>query len=114
MTLTAPLKKIRLNLARSRLFPDGSTWHGYEFIAPLDDAGKIDLTAWKSHRSACKVRRFWGDGPESKGLLVHRRGGIHGATWGFDYDPASHDDDEAGYRFGDGVSAVNDHIAVGS
>ena len=30
------LKRIRLNLARSKEFPSGSDEHGYEFVAPLD------------------------------------------------------------------------------
>jgi len=30
------LKRIRLELARSKEFPDGSTAHGYEFVAPVD------------------------------------------------------------------------------
>jgi len=30
------LKRIRLNLARSKEFPVGSDQHGYEFVAPLD------------------------------------------------------------------------------
>jgi len=36
------LKRIRLNLARSKEFPNGSARHGYEFVAPLDDTGHID------------------------------------------------------------------------
>ena len=36
------LKRIRLNLARSKEFPDGLGRHGYEFVAPLDADGHID------------------------------------------------------------------------
>ena len=32
-------KRIRLNLARSKEFPQGSQRHGYEFVAPLDRNG---------------------------------------------------------------------------
>src|SRR5262245_42505775 len=35
MTLPHELKRIRLNLARSKEFPAGSARHGYEFVAPL-------------------------------------------------------------------------------
>jgi hypothetical protein len=38
MTLPHILKRIRLELARSKEFPMGSANHGYEFVAPLDDA----------------------------------------------------------------------------
>ena len=35
-TLPHVFKRIRLNLARSKEFPQGSSKHGYEFVAPLD------------------------------------------------------------------------------
>ncbi len=37
------LKRIRLNLARSKEFPSGSDEHGYEFVAPLDADGHSAL-----------------------------------------------------------------------
>jgi hypothetical protein len=37
------LKRIRLTLARSKDFPNGSGQIGYDLIAPLDDYGHIDL-----------------------------------------------------------------------
>ncbi len=36
------LKRIRLILARSKAFPEGSARHGYEFVAPLDPDGQHD------------------------------------------------------------------------
>ena len=36
-----PLKKIILELARTPEFPNGSSTHGYEFVAPLDADGMI-------------------------------------------------------------------------
>jgi hypothetical protein len=39
MSLPHGLKRIRLELARSREFPAGSANHGYEFVAPLDSKG---------------------------------------------------------------------------
>ena len=46
MTKSRPaLKLIRLNLARSKDFPGGSTRHGYEIVAPLDQDGRIDVRA---------------------------------------------------------------------
>jgi hypothetical protein len=41
------LKRIRLNLARSKEFPSGSDPHGYEFVAPLDADGRIDPQLWR-------------------------------------------------------------------
>ncbi len=106
------LKKIRLNLARTKQYPAGSIRHGYEFIAPLDQSGRIDVDAWKAHRPACTVRRFWGDEPVEKGFLVHRPGGVSGATWGFEYDGSTHEDDEAGYRFGEHMFRPGEYVSI--
>ena len=48
------LKRIRLNLARSKEFPSGSSRHGYEFVAPLDATGHIDPELWRRHRDHCR------------------------------------------------------------
>lgn len=55
------LKRVKLQLARSKEFPSGSTRHGYDIVAPLDAQGRIDLELWRQHRDACRVRRFWDD-----------------------------------------------------
>jgi hypothetical protein len=36
------LRKVRLELARTAEFPDGSSQPGYEFVAPLTDDGHLD------------------------------------------------------------------------
>src|SRR5512134_869994 len=91
------LKRIRLNLARSKEFPNGSERHGYEFVAPLDQTGHIDPVLWRSQREHCGVRRFW-DGDEQLGKLVHKAGGREHSRWVFDYEDSAEEDDEAGYR----------------
>ena len=58
MNNSRPLKSIRLQLARSKQHPSGSSNHGYQFVAPLDAEGHIDPEAWKAHRNQCRVRRF--------------------------------------------------------
>ncbi|MGL4396795.1 MAG: hypothetical protein ACRCS9_09670 [Hyphomicrobium sp.] len=88
------LKRIRLNLARDHDFPNGSSEHGYEFIAPIDDAGHLQAGEWREARARCRVRRFWAGKKDEIGLLKHRPGG----SWAFDYDPNSKDDDEAGFK----------------
>jgi hypothetical protein len=90
-----PLKRIRLELARNREFPNGSRNHGYELTAPLDKEGHLIAAEWKAAREACRVRRFWVGMPEEHGLLVHRPGG----TWVIDYDPGRKSDDEPGFKF---------------
>lgn len=107
-SLPDSLKKIRLTLARTPEFPNGSTRHGYEFAAPLDAAGRIDATAWKAVRDHCRVRRFWGDEEEDIGHLVRRPGG----SWAFHYDLAGDEDDEAGYRFGDHAFLIGEYVSI--
>jgi hypothetical protein len=48
LTELTGLNRILMNLARSKaFFPDGSSRHEYDFIAPLDLAGHIDPVLWK-------------------------------------------------------------------
>lgn len=102
------LKKIRLNLARTKEHPMGSARHGYEFFAPLDAEGRIDPDAWRRLREKCRVRRFWGGEEEDVGHLVHRPGG----SWAFRYDIAGDEDDEAGYRFGAHPFRVGEYVSI--
>ena len=110
-TLPHVLKRIRLNLARSKEFPSGSARHGYEFVAPLGPDGHIDVDLWGQHRDHCRVRRFWA-GEEEVGRLVHRPRGKAEARWVFDYDQSSEDDDEAGYRFGSHAFAPGEYVSI--
>lgn len=109
-TLPHALKRIRLNLARSKEFPAGSERHGYELIAPLDENGHIDADLWRKHREFCRVRRFWDD-DEQIGRLVHKPGGAH-ARWIFDYDERTEADDEAGYRFADHAFVPGEYVSI--
>lgn len=106
------LQRIRLHLARSGDFPEGSGRHGYEFLAPLDADGHIALEAWKSLRERCTVTRFWGAEPPEQGRLVHRAGGAKGASWVFDYEEGRSDDDETGYRFGDHAFVPGEYVSL--
>lgn len=90
------LKKIRLELARTKEFPNGSRAHGYEIVAPLNGEGHLDADEWRHQREHCRVRRFWGPEDEELGHLVHRPGG----SWVFHYDiDGDASSDDAGYRF---------------
>ena len=111
-TLPHLLKRIRLNLARSKEFLQGSTKHGYEFGAPLDANGHIDVALWREHREHCRVRRFWEGEDDQIGLLVHKPGGPEHARWVFDYDQTAEDDDESGYRFGAHVFRPGEYVSI--
>jgi hypothetical protein len=111
-TLPHSFKRIRLTLARSAEFPQGSLWHGYEFVAPLDDQGHIDVELWRQHRDNCRVRRFWEGQDDEIGVLVHKPGGAEHGRWVFDYDQAAADDDESGYRFGAHVFRLGEYVSI--
>lgn len=106
------LKRIRLNLARSKEYPEGSASHGYEFVAPLDANGHIDADMWRKYRGHCGVRRFWGSEEEEVGRLVHKPGGSEHARWVFDYDETAEDDDEAGYRFASHAFRPGEYVSI--
>ena len=105
------LKRIRLNLARSKEFPAGSAQRGYEFVAPLDADSHIDARLWRQHREHCGVRRFWDD-EEEFGKLVHKPGGNEHSRWVFDYDDSADEDDEAGYRFGSHAFRPGEYVSI--
>jgi hypothetical protein len=104
-------KRIRLNLARSKEFPQGSAAHGYEFVAPLDADGHIDIALWRKYRAHCGVRRFWGDEQET-GRLVHKGVVAEHSRWVFDYDENSADDDESGYRFAAHAFQPGEYVSI--
>jgi hypothetical protein len=107
------LRKVVLNAARSKEFPEGSIRHGYDFIAPLTGDGHIDLEAWREHRGECFAHRFWGGEPSMRGLLVHRAGGLGGSTWAFEWKAGSKDEqEEEGFRFGDHAFRVGEYVSV--
>ena len=111
-TLPHTFKRIRLNLARSKEYPEGSARHGYEFAAPLDDKGHIDVALWRKNCDHCRVRRFWAGQDDQNGFLVHKPGGPEHARWVFDYDQTAEDDDESGYRFGAHVFRPGEYVSI--
>ena len=110
----ATLRKVTLQAARSKAFPDGSIRHGYDFVAPLTEEGRIDLDAWRVHRGECFAHRFWADEPTMQGLLVHRAGGRGGSTWTFEWKSphAAANDEDEGFRFGDHAFKVGEYVSV--
>jgi hypothetical protein len=106
------LKRIRLELARSKEFPEGSATHGYEFVAPLDGNAHIDAVLLRECRDRCRVRRLWEEEAEV-GHLVHRPGGSDHAQWVFDYDGGSAEhSDETGYRFGAHAFRPGEYVSI--
>ena len=101
------LKRIRLELARTPDFPNGSSMHGYEFVAPLDAKGHLDSGGWAKAKAACTVRRFAANASDEHGTLIHRRNG----SWAFSYQPGD-DDDEPIFRFDKHLFVVGEYVTV--
>lgn len=100
------LKHIRLELARTKEFPEGNSNCGYEFVAPLKAGGDLDAAGWKNNREKCTVRRFW-NGGEENGLLIHGPGG----RWMFSYAPGE-DDDEPIFKFDRHVMKAGEYVSI--
>ncbi len=104
---TFGLKTIRLNLARTPDFPDGSASHGYRFTAPLDADGHLNAEGWREHKDLCRVVRFWGGEEEDIGHLVHR-----GTGWGFHYDIGGDEGDEAGFKLASHRFVPGEYVSI--
>lgn len=102
------MRRIRLELARDHDHPNGSSKHGYDFAAPLDDRGHLLPEEWKLNRDRCRVRRFSAGLPDEIGHLVHRRGG----SWAFDYKANTTEDDEAGFKFDKHRFVPGEYVSV--
>ncbi len=79
--------------------PAGSSRHGYEFVAPLDSQGHIDVNLWKKHRDKCWVRRFWPGEAD------------HSAIWSTSREAAKA---RAGFSINDAERAMTTRPAIAS
>jgi hypothetical protein len=101
------LKLIRLELARTAEFPDGSKKHGYELVAPLRDDGHIDLEEWRRYGQACTMLRFWDDEDDQHGTLVRAKGD----RWAFSYEPGDADDEPI-YHFASHAFRPGEYVTI--
>jgi hypothetical protein len=99
--------KVRLELARTPEFPDGSHNHGYDFVVPLDGDGRLDEEEWRRHRKKCTVRRYWAGEDDENGYLIHTR---H-RTWAFSYAPGE-EDDEPLFRLDTHVFRDGEYVSI--
>lgn len=106
--LTPGFRHIRLNLAREKDHPVGSTEEGYDILAPLDPEGRIDAAEWKRHQAHCRVRHFRSGHDDMIGRLRRKPGG----QWYVDYEPGEADD-EAGFRFEDERFVTGEYVSLG-
>lgn len=100
------LKLARLELARTKEFPDGDHRHGYELRLPLDPDGHIDAKAYQEVAQLCTVRHFRPDGDDEHGQLVRQRD-----KWAISYVPGE-DDDEPVFRLGGHRFRIGEYITI--
>ena len=103
------LRRVRLELARDRDFPNGSSERGYDLIAPLDAKGHIVLAAWKElqrplPRAPLLGRR--GQRGRAHRTQARRRVAFHYDIHG---DP-SHD--ESGFRFEHHAFLPGEYVSI--
>lgn len=102
------LFRIRLELAREKSHPEGSTQYGYDIVAPLQSDGHLDAAEWKAQRARCTVHRFWQGEADQHGELIHTRGG----KWALSYDPTTDEDDESLFRMDSHLLRQGEYISL--
>jgi len=80
---------IRLELARTPEFPEGSASRAYMLRVPLGAGGLIDDAEMAKHPAMATVRRFWPNEPDQTGYLVRK-----GRDWAFSYALGDEDDEQ--------------------
>lgn len=73
-------KSIRLELARTPDFPQGSASRAYLLRVPVGEDGLIDAAAVAEDPGLATVRRFWPNEPDMRGHVIHTPLG-----WAFSY-----------------------------
>jgi len=79
---------IRLELARTPEFPEGSVGRAYLLRLPLDASGMIDTTAFETSPQLATVRRYWPNERDKEGYVVHKH-----RNWVFSYAQGDEDDE---------------------
>lgn len=81
-------KAIRLELARTPDFPEGSPGRAYLLRLPLGEDGIISEPAIRSDPGQATVRRFWPSQPDMSGHVIRTPAG-----WAFSYRIGEEDDE---------------------
>ena len=101
------LMTIRLEMGRTIGAPGGDARHGYEFIAPLNSDGHLDIAEWAEKKDHCGVRSFRPGHAERRGMLRHV-----GRGWRFDYLPGRTDDDEPFFKLDRHIIAPGLYVTI--
>lgn len=79
---------LRLELARTAEFPNGSPSRCYLLRLPIDAEGLIEEQALKAEPARATVRRFWPNQADLSGYVIRTPRG-----WAFSYRPGEDDDE---------------------
>lgn len=79
---------IRLELARTSEFPEGSASRAFLLRLPLDEEGLIDAPSLQAFPARATVHRFWPNEPDLSGYVIHTPRG-----WALSYRPGDEDDE---------------------
>ena len=81
-------KTIRLELARTPEFPEGSPRHAYQLHLPLGRDGIIDEAAWARARERAIAIRLWPGERDLHGYVIRV-----GSGWAISYRRGEEDDE---------------------
>lgn len=99
-------KYVRLELARTPDFPEGSASRSYLLRLPLREDGLIDETSVRAAPGQATVRRHWPSEPDRIGHVVPTP---HG--WAFSYEPGE-EDDEAVFHLGTHAIRMGEYVTL--
>ena len=99
-------KSIRLELARTKEFPEGSASRAYLLRLPLDPSGLIDEEALGHTPALATVHRHWPNEPDLSGYVVRTPNG-----WALSYEPGE-DDDETVFHLETHPIRVGEYITL--
>ena len=80
-------KTVRLELARTEAFPEGSSSHGYQLHLPVQPNGLIDARALTAARDRAIAFHFSPEERDLKGHVIRTARG-----WAISYEPGEDDD----------------------
>lgn len=80
-------KTVRLELAGTPDFPNGSAARAYLLRLPLNDDGSVDEARLADHPGYATVRRHWPNQPDKSGYLLRKPAG-----WAFSFAVPAGDD----------------------
>ncbi|SFG01309.1 hypothetical protein SAMN05518801_105177 [Novosphingobium sp. CF614] len=97
---------VRLTLARTREFPEGSQEHAYELIVPLLSDGRIDREAFTASPARATVQKILPGQGVTRGQVLRKQGG-----WAFSYAPGDADD-EAVFHMENHPLALGNYVTL--